>query len=75
MVTAAAPRIPRPLLEQLAEGGRMVIPVGSEREQELILLRKSGERTSQQVLHYCRFVPLIGREGWPAAEWPGTGAA
>ena len=64
IVTAAAPRIPAPLVEQLAEGGRLVIPVGDEYQQELLLVRKTGEQTTSQVLHYCRFVPLIGRHGW-----------
>ncbi len=64
VVTAAAPQIPPPLIEQLAEGGRLVIPVGPAHQQELFQVRKSGGRTSQQVLHYCRFVPLVGRYGW-----------
>lgn len=68
IVTAAAPRIPPPLVEQLAEGGRLVIPVGDEQQQELLLVRKSGERTSSQVVCYCRFVPLLGRHGWPNEE-------
>lgn len=68
VVTAAAPRVPPPLVEQLADGGRMVIPVGTEREQELILLHKSEGRIAQHTLHYCRFVPLVGREGWPDAS-------
>lgn len=67
VVTAAAPAIPPPLLEQLAEGGRMVIPigpVGGTETQELVRVRKEGERITQEVLHYCRFVPLVGRYGW-----------
>ncbi len=74
VVTAAAPRVPPALVEQLAEGGRMVIPVGGPTEQELIELRKQGGRTAQRTLHYCRFVPLVGREGW-SGRWgvPGNG--
>jgi protein-L-isoaspartate(D-aspartate) O-methyltransferase len=66
IVTAAAPRIPPPLVEQLAEGGRLVIPVGPATEQELVLVRKLEGRATQETLHYCRFVPLLGRYGWPS---------
>jgi protein-L-isoaspartate(D-aspartate) O-methyltransferase len=64
VVTAAAPRVPPPLIEQLAEGGRLVIPVGQADQQELLQVRKSGGKTTSRVLHYCRFVPLVGRYGW-----------
>jgi len=64
VVTAAAPRVPPPLVEQLAEGGRLVIPVGQSDQQELLQVRKTGDRTISRVLHYCRFVPLVGRYGW-----------
>jgi protein-L-isoaspartate(D-aspartate) O-methyltransferase len=67
VVTAAAPRVPPPLVEQLAEGGRLVIPIGpvcGSETQELIRVRKHGERATQEVLNYCRFVPLVGRYGW-----------
>jgi protein-L-isoaspartate(D-aspartate) O-methyltransferase len=64
LVTAAAPAVPPPLLEQLADGGRLVLPVGSANEQELIRLVKRGESTSREPLVACRFVPLLGRYGW-----------
>ena len=64
VVTAAAPRVPPPLVEQLAEGGRLVIPVGEAESQELLQVRKTGGDTPWRALHYCRFVPLIGRHGW-----------
>lgn len=64
VVTAAAPRIPPPLVEQLAEGGRLVIPVGQADQQELLQVRKTGGKTTSSLLHYCRFVPLVGRYGW-----------
>jgi protein-L-isoaspartate(D-aspartate) O-methyltransferase len=64
LVTAAAPAVPPPLPEQLAEGGRLVIPVGSAEQQELLRIVKRGGTTSQQSLYACRFVPLLGRHGW-----------
>ncbi len=68
VVTAAAPHVPSPLVEQLAEGGRMVIPVGPPTEQELLLVRKIKGRTTSETLHYCRFVPLLGRHGWTSSH-------
>jgi protein-L-isoaspartate(D-aspartate) O-methyltransferase len=64
IVSAAAPQIPPPLFEQLREGGRMVIPVGPARAQELRLLRKQGGQPVITKLEGCRFVPLIGTDGY-----------
>jgi len=64
LVTAAAPAVPPPLIEQLAEGGRLVIPVGSVKDQELLRVMKIGGEVTQQSLFACRFVPLLGRYGW-----------
>jgi protein-L-isoaspartate(D-aspartate) O-methyltransferase len=64
LVTAAAPAVPPPLLKQLAEGGRLVIPVGSADQQELFRIIKREGATTQQSLYACRFVPLLGRHGW-----------
>jgi protein-L-isoaspartate(D-aspartate) O-methyltransferase len=64
LVSAAAPAVPPPLVEQLAEGGRLLIPVGSFERQELLRIVKRGGRTTQQSLYACRFVPLLGRYGW-----------
>lgn len=64
LVAAAAPDIPQPLVDQLAEGGRMLVPVGTREAQRLVLVRKQGgEVTSEEVLD-CTFVPLLGRFGW-----------
>lgn len=65
VVTAAAPGVPPPLVEQLAEGGRLVIPVGPAEHQELRRVRKSDGILSQEILYDCRFVPLVGQYGWP----------
>jgi protein-L-isoaspartate(D-aspartate) O-methyltransferase len=65
LVTAAAPHVPLPLLDQLAEGGRLAIPVGSEEHQELHVICKAGGRFASSVVEECRFVPLVGRHGWP----------
>jgi len=64
LVSAAAPSVPRSLLEQLSEPGRMVIPVGPAQAQELQLVRKFEGRISVEKVEGCRFVPLIGVEGY-----------
>jgi protein-L-isoaspartate(D-aspartate) O-methyltransferase len=64
LVTAAAPAVPPPLTDQLAEGGRLVIPVGSAEQQELIRIVKREGRVTQASLYACRFVPLRGFFGW-----------
>jgi protein-L-isoaspartate(D-aspartate) O-methyltransferase len=63
VVAAAAPRIPLPLVEQLPDGGRMVIPVGPAGRQDLQLVRKQGGQALVTSLGGCAFVPLIGVEG------------
>jgi protein-L-isoaspartate(D-aspartate) O-methyltransferase len=64
LVTAAAPAVPPPLIGQLAEGGRLVIPVGASEHQELLRIVKREGETSEESLYPCRFVPLVGRYGW-----------
>jgi protein-L-isoaspartate(D-aspartate) O-methyltransferase len=64
LVAAGAPEIPAPLVEQLADGGRLLIPVGSAQEQNLLRIVKRGNQISQEILFACRFVPLRGRHGW-----------
>lgn len=63
LVSAAAPAVPQTLVDQLAEGGRLVIPVGPSGYQQLLRIVKANGRTSQQELFACRFVPLVGRYG------------
>jgi protein-L-isoaspartate(D-aspartate) O-methyltransferase len=65
LVTAAAPDVPSALLEQLANGGRLVIPVGNLVHQDLLLIFKHGQQIARRVLDPCQFVPLIGKGGWP----------
>jgi protein-L-isoaspartate(D-aspartate) O-methyltransferase len=67
VVTAGGPEVPRPLLEQLAPGGRLVGPFGSREEQRLIRVRRAEDGVfSQEVLGRCRFVDLVGTHGWAA---------
>ena len=71
VVTAGGPVVPQSLLEQLADGGRLVIPVGAEtRAQELVRVRRDGDEYRTESLGAVRFVPLIGEEGWEAPESP-----
>jgi protein-L-isoaspartate(D-aspartate) O-methyltransferase len=64
IVTAAAPDVPPPLMAQLAEGGRLIIPVGNADEQRLLRIEKHGDAFTTRPLYHCRFVPLFGQFGW-----------
>jgi protein-L-isoaspartate(D-aspartate) O-methyltransferase len=64
MVTAASPEVPEPLLEQLADPGRMVIPVGDRYSQALIIVTKHEGEIRQKTIEHVRFVSLIGLHGW-----------
>ena len=66
LVGAAAPELPRPLVEQLADGGRMLIPVGDRDEQVLALVTRRGDDVERRELAPVRFVPLLGSHGWDA---------
>lgn len=65
LVTAGSPRIPRALLEQLAEGGRLVCPVGNRQRQRLKKVTRQGNTLVQEEHTECIFVPLMGQDGWP----------
>ncbi|MCX6009725.1 MAG: protein-L-isoaspartate(D-aspartate) O-methyltransferase [Chloroflexi bacterium] len=64
IVTAGAPHVPDALLEQLALGGRLVIPVGSRWEQDLLKVTRRKKGNLVENLGGCRFVPLIGKGAW-----------
>lgn len=64
LVTAGAPNAPQPLLDQLAEGGRLVIPTGSRDLQTLLRYEKHAGHIIREALMACVFVPLVGRYGW-----------
>lgn len=67
LVAAAAPMVPQSLLDQLSESGRLVLPVGSREEQNLLLVTKRGDMIARKNLGACRFVPLVGAGAWPDA--------
>jgi len=64
LVAAGAPAVPSALADQLAPGGRMLIPLGDLAEQQLTLVRKSGTGIETERVAPCTFVPLVGRFGW-----------
>ena len=64
LVTAASPEIPGPLTEQLADNGRLVVPVGDRAVQDLVVLERHGNRYRKERREGVRFVPLIGKYGW-----------
>jgi protein-L-isoaspartate(D-aspartate) O-methyltransferase len=70
VVTAASPKIPPPLIGQLITGGRLVIPVGERSEQTLVRITKTDHGPQVEQLGGCRFVPLIGAEGWLSDDVP-----
>ena len=65
LVTAGAPAVPQVLIGQLAEGGRLVIPVGTLQQQTLLVILKRGDKLSVRELDPCQFVPLVGKQAWP----------
>ncbi|MBT3240910.1 MAG: protein-L-isoaspartate(D-aspartate) O-methyltransferase [Chloroflexi bacterium] len=69
LITAAAPEIPEPLWDQLAEGGRMVAPVGSEIQQQIILYERHGSQFKKTAKIPVVFVPLLGEYAWDEEEW------
>ncbi len=65
VVAAASPEVPPELLSQLADGGRLVVPVGARELQELVRIVKTPQGAQRHNLGPCRFVPLVGVSGWP----------
>ncbi|UCF61888.1 MAG: protein-L-isoaspartate(D-aspartate) O-methyltransferase [Anaerolineaceae bacterium] len=70
MVTAAAPRVPVPLKEQLADGGRLVLPVGEQAGQILECWERQGDDFRRDRVAPVAFVPLVGEHGWDSDERP-----
>lgn len=64
LVSAGGPTIPNPLLEQLGEGGRLLIPVGDKEEQVLVMVTRRGSQFERRDIGPVRFVPLLGTHGW-----------
>jgi len=69
IVAAASPMVPHPLVEQLREGGRLVLPVGDFFAQELLRVRKQRGEVVSENLGGCAFVPLVGEEGWKSSTF------
>jgi len=65
IITAAAPKFPKTLFQQLKDGGLMIFPMGEKRTQDLVLVCRNGEEAIMKEVGQVAFVPLVGREGWP----------
>ncbi len=74
LVAAAAPDVPQPLLDQLAVGGRMLVPVGTRESQQLLLVRRTPGGFEHEEVGACTFVPLLGRFGWAEEGRAGPGS-
>jgi protein-L-isoaspartate(D-aspartate) O-methyltransferase len=68
LVSAGGPSVPQPLLDQLADGGRLVIPVGGMEGQDLMVITRHGSRFEERRVVPVRFVPLVGSHGWDDAR-------
>lgn len=65
VVSASSPSVPTALVDQLADGGRMLIPVGGRNSQDLVLVKKAGSAVTEEIVKgECTFVPLLGRFAW-----------
>lgn len=64
LVSAASPQVPQPLVDQLAEGGKLVIPLGGMDEQDLVMFTRKGNELVRESILPVRFVPLFGTHGW-----------
>jgi protein-L-isoaspartate(D-aspartate) O-methyltransferase len=64
LVSAASPKVPQPLVDQLADGGKLVIPLGGLDEQELVMFSRKGTELVRESILPVRFVPLLGIHGW-----------
>jgi protein-L-isoaspartate(D-aspartate) O-methyltransferase len=69
LVTASAPDVPPPLLEQLADGGRLVLPVGGRLSQELLVVTRQGGKYERRTVLSVAFVPLRGVHGWKTGDF------
>ncbi|MBW7934369.1 MAG: protein-L-isoaspartate O-methyltransferase, partial [Gemmatimonadaceae bacterium] len=67
LVGAGAPRVPQPLVDQLAIGGRLIVPVGGREDQRLVEVTRSADGMMRRDLSAVRFVPLVGEHGWETA--------
>jgi len=70
IVTAGAPEIPKTLTAQLADGGRLAIPVGPRYTQTLYIVTRKGNEFAEEEVTGCVFVPLVGAYGWKEEGWP-----
>lgn len=68
LVSAGAPAVPEPLLAQIAEGGRMLVPVGTREDQRLVMYRRVNGQLERKEVAPVRFVPLVGHHGWDKGE-------
>lgn len=64
LVTAGAAMVPEPLIQQLVDGGKMIIPVGNQTTQVLQIIERKGKKITTADILDCRFVPLLGKHGW-----------
>lgn len=71
LVAAAGPEVPRPLMEQLVDGGSLIMPLSGPAGQELVRLTRRGSEIVRERIGDARFVPLIGRHGFPEPPPPG----
>jgi protein-L-isoaspartate(D-aspartate) O-methyltransferase len=69
IVTASAPKAPKPLLAQLLDGGKLVIPVGGRFSQRLEVWQRKGAKYKNKTITAVAFVPLLGQEGWQEKDW------